>query len=222
TLVEDGAEARECIAVLNIYFFDAKRFRCIEDLSRVHPPLNTAHFGRALMDRSGSPVMIAVLYRYLAEHLGVQLEIVDFHPLRFLRWNDNGRSRFVDIARNGAILSSDEIIEWLQSKAETVPASTFEVSPFELVVSDYIADLKVAIRASNDFEKLLFLQNALVSYQPSNIHLLAERAALSKRLGQFKNALNDLKRYFTFIDKAKAAQELLDLHDDLVRLNNKI
>jgi regulator of sirC expression with transglutaminase-like and TPR domain len=225
TLIRDENTEREKIALLNAYFFDMKKFRCIEDLSRTRPVLNTVHFGRALVDRSGSPVLIAVLYKYFAEHIGVQLEVVDFHPTRFLRWYENGRARFVDILREGDLLSSEQLIECLHDKFSAMDASAhsiLEVSRFELILSHYIGDLKTAIGAAEDFAKLLFLQNTLVSYQPSNVELLAERAFLHRKVGQFKNALSDLKRYFAFYDKARAPRDLVELHDDLLRITGRV
>ncbi|MES2854710.1 MAG: transglutaminase family protein [Bdellovibrionota bacterium] len=225
TLITEEADDREKLEILNDFFFDSKRFRCIEDLTTARSPLNSTHFGRALVDRTGSPVLIAALYRYLAEQIGLTLEVVDFRPSRFLRWNEAGRARFVDITKKGAVLSCDELIDCLHEKfnaREASAHSVLEVSPFEMVISDYIGDLKTAIKPGEEFGKLLFLQNALVSYQPSNVALLADRAVLHRRLGQFKNALSDLKRYFTFFDKSKCSKELNDLHDDLVRITSRV
>lgn len=238
---------RERLLFLNRFFFEQKRFQCqtgplgtlspsgeLENTSSPDPS-EEFRLSSVLTSRRGSPVVLSLLYAFLAERIGVALEFVDFRPAWFLRWKENGRSRYIDVSRGGATLSSDELIEVLhfryQLEAKSKGDALFEPISFEKFIVAYLSDLKSTLikniganfgtnktAESAAPEKLLFLQNLLIAYQPSNIQRLAERALIYRRLGNFKSALQDLKRYFAFNDREKSSPELQRLHDDLVKL----
>lgn len=212
---------RERLNRLNTFFFTQKKFRCLTELSSLAEPSEAFALNHVLAHRAGSPNVLALIYSYLAEKIGVQLEFVDLKPACFLKWSDHGRSRFIDIIRTGTTLSSDELIGMLHTRFEMTSlnnTSLLETYPFESYLTDYLLDLKTSLAPQDDPEKLLFLQNILVAYQPSNLQLLAERAVLNRRVGHFKSALSDLKRFFVFYDREKAPLELVQLHDDLVQV----
>jgi regulator of sirC expression with transglutaminase-like and TPR domain len=229
---------RDRLSILNRFFFEEKGFRCLPTAEKHTPGAATIGgeaylLNQVLANRAGAPLAIALLYAYMAEHMGVTLEFVDLYPSCFLKWNEAGRSRFIDVSRGGSTLSSDELIELLQERfspenstsAPSVPvtptllaARLGETLTFETFVADYLTQLKVALDPIPDAEHALILQNTLISYQPSNLALLGERAILHRRLGNFKSALADLKRYFAFHEREKAPKELVALHDDLLRL----
>lgn len=215
---------RERLQVLNEFFFVEKNFRCLSDFSELHHPSAALTMNHVLMNRAGTPTVLALIYAFLAERVNVSLEFVDLKPICFLKWCDQGRSRFIDIARGGTHLASDELIDVLHHRFRMTSFSStslLETYSFESFISDYITELKKTFLPDAEPELLLYLQNTLVSYQPSNLALLAERAALHRKLGNFKSALADLKRFFAFFEREKAPAELLTLHDELVQLLEK-
>lgn len=223
----EGLSERDRLSHLNKFFFELKRFKCLADTTSLQRPSDAFRVSRVLAARTGAPLVLSLLYAFLAEKIGVQLEFVDFNPAWFLRWTENGRSRYIDVARSGSILSSEELIEVLHSRYKMFPEvnedSLFEPLTFERFLIAYLSDLKLTVAGVHgthltEPEKLLFLQNALMAYQPSNIQLFAERAVLHRKLGHYKNALTDLKRYFTFNEREKSLPELVKLHDDLVKM----
>jgi regulator of sirC expression with transglutaminase-like and TPR domain len=226
TLARNAQTEIEKLGVLNHFFFEEKNFRCVTDFSRVRDATEAFRLNRVFNDRTGAPIVLELLYAYLAEKIGVKLEFVDLKPTCFLKWCEKGRSRFIDITRGGATLSSDELIETLQTRFRITSFTTstvLDAYTFESFVGDYVSALKRACglgadAGSTNPEKLLFLQDTLIAYQPSNLHLVGERALLQRRLGNFKGALSDLKRYFAFHDRARAPGELVRLYDELVQL----
>lgn len=227
TTSAEAVSERDRLAHLNRFFFDSKRFQCLTEMANHAEPSEAFRLSHVLTSRRGSPVVLSLLYAFLAERIGVKLDFIDFNPAWFLRWSDQGRSRYIDVARNGATLSSDELIDVLHSRYQMTTDlkndALFEPISFDRFMVTYVCDLKSTLLSTTgaklpSAEKLLFLQNLLIAYQPSNVNRLAERAVLYRRVGQFKNALQDLKRYFAFNDKEKASPELTQLHADLVRL----
>jgi regulator of sirC expression with transglutaminase-like and TPR domain len=221
SILPEGLDERARLAFLNRFLFDSKCFKCITEMATLTRPSDAFRMSRVLAARAGAPMMLALIYAYLAERIDVALEFVDFNPAWFLRWNDGGRSRYIDVTRAGATLSIDELIEVMQTRY-AVTADTkglLEPLTFERFVIAYITDLKSTLLGiDREPEKLLFLQNALIVYQPSNLQLLAERAVLHRKLGNFKSALADLKRYFAFHERERAPSDVCRLHDELVVL----
>lgn len=206
----------EKISALNRFFFEEKKFRCVIEKS-----VDALRLNRVLASRTGMPLVLELLYACLAEGIGLNVEFVDLKPICFLKWRHDGQARYIDISRNGATLTNEELIETLHSRFRTtsIPHTcVLEECTVEIFASDYVKSLKEGFDASTEGETVLFLHNALITYQPSNLQLLGERALLHRRLGHFKSALADLKRYFAFHDRARASEELVKLHDELMEL----
>ena len=220
-IIKDEFSARDRLIALNEFFFENKNFRCHSDLKSLSDASDAYRLSRVFALRAGAPSVMALLYSFLAERIGLNLEVVNCRPACFLKWVDDGHSRYVDLARFGATLGSDELIEVLHTHYQMTTVSLTQILEpvsFDRLLSSYIAELKSAFAPHNDHAKLLFLQNALIAYQPSNLQLIAERASLHRRLGHFKSALSDLKRYFAFNERDRAPQELVKMHDELIQL----
>ena len=212
----DCVSQRDRLAFLNRFLFDSKGFKCTTDLSHVTRPSDAFRLSRVLSARVGSSMLLALIYAFLAERLGIGLGIIHVHPAWFLRWTEDGRSHYIDVTREGASLGPQELMELMR---ERYAAASLEPLTFDRFMIAYISDLKLTLSSgSAQPEKQLLLQNALIAYQPSNLQLLTERAALHRRLGHFKSALSDLKRYFAFHDRERAPADVVRLHDELVAL----
>lgn len=214
------------LEMLNQFFFKQKSFQCVSNLSQTHSQAEAYCLNRVLSSRSGAPIVIELLYAFLAEQIGVVLEFVDLKPTCFLKLCESGHSKFIDVTRFGSTLTSDELIETLHSRFQLTTFSSktvLEACTFESYITDYLSSLKKNLNMSSiaskpEQGKLLFLQDTLIAYQPSNLQLVGERALLHRSLGNFKSALADLKRFFAFHDRSRSAVELVRLYDELVNL----
>lgn len=206
----------EKLSTLNRFFFEEKKFRCITEKN-----VDALRLNRVLTSRIGMPLVLELLYACLAEGIGLNVEFVDLQPICFLKWRHDGQARYIDISRNGATLTNEELIETLHSRFRMTsipPTCVLEECSIETFASDYVKSLKENFDVATDGETVLYLHNTLISYQPSNLQLLGERALLNRRLGHLKSALADLKRYFAFHDRSRASEELVKLHDELMEL----
>ena len=228
TRVAPDASEKEKLAILNDFFFIEKKFKRIPELNDLGDPSDAYRIGSVLATRRGSATVLAVVYAFLAERVGISLGFVDLKPASFLKWNklshgkEKIRACYIDITRFGAILSDEELIETLHTRFQihsVCHASVLEAYIFETYICDYLRDLKRSLAASHcDPEQLLFVHSALISYQPNNLQLLAERALLHRRIGNFKSALADLKRFFAFHERDQAPAEFVSLYEELVEL----
>lgn len=211
-------------AILNTFFFERKGFSAIARPQDATDPAPAFLLHKVLAARTGAPVVLSLIYSFLACQIGLRLQFVDLRPSCFLKFIENGVSRFIDLSRGGRILNSHDLLESLQTRyhVASVPASALlDPVPKDRFMVDYLAALKLACIKRNDPESLLVVQNALMNYQPSSLQLLGERALLHRRLGNFKFALADLKRYFSFHDRASAPNELIRVYDELLQLLEK-
>ena len=225
TFVGPEESEHDRLSVLNEFFFKQKKFRSIGDVAHLTDRSDAFRMSRVLGERAGASCVLALIYAYLAEKIGISLEFVDLKPASFLKWtsleNDACRPCYIDITRAGSILSNADLIETLQTRFKKLSishATVLEPYAFESYLCDYLQDLKTVIAGSADPEILLFIQNTLISYQPSNLYLLGERAVLHRRIGNFKSALADLKRYFAFHERESSPPEFSLLYEELVIL----
>jgi regulator of sirC expression with transglutaminase-like and TPR domain len=202
---------------LNEFFFDKKDFAIVADAS-FHDPVALQLLNRALASRVGAPRPLGLVYSSIAQKIGLNLEFVDLQPHCYLKYVDQGTSRFIDLSRRGKLMSSLELLETLQRRLQTPSISSTELLEtvcHERFIIDYLVALKSAFKYRENLEPLLIIQNHILDLQPTNLPLIGERALLFKQMGHDKNALSDLKRYFAFSDRKRAPQELVKLYDEL-------
>ncbi len=221
TTVDVSSSEHRRLSALNFFFFEKKKFQALLEPMHGSEPWSAFVLSHVLTARGGSTTVIALLYSILAQHIRIPVELVDLKPARYLRWVDNGRARYIDIARGGVTCSTDELLEILHAQFQSdslASANLLESYSPESYLIEYVLELRASLRLYGDPEKLLFLQNFLISLQPNNFHLLGERAILHRQIGNFKSALLNLKRYFSFFERERAPIDLVDLHDDLVEM----
>jgi regulator of sirC expression with transglutaminase-like and TPR domain len=202
---------------LNEFFFQKKDFSVVADQS-FHDPLSLQLLNRVLSTRIGAPRLLGLVYVYIAQKIGLHLEFVDLQPQCYLKYLDQGTSRFIDLSRCGKLMSSLELLDTLQRRLQVPSVSSadlLETVSSERFVLDYLVALKAAFKYRENLEPLLIIQNHILDLQPTNLNLLGERALLYKQMGHQKNALSDLKRYFAFSDRNRAPLELVKLYDEL-------
>jgi len=223
TLTRHLTAQSDKLMALNRFFFETHRFSCVHEPQRLASPSFALRLNKVLSERTGCPNVLELLYAFLAERITVPLEFVDLKPTCFLKWTENGQSRYIDITRGGRTLSSDELIETLHTRFRLTGfsnAGLLDACTFEGFISDYVTLLKSLTDPVYEADRILFLQDILVSYQPSNLQLIGERALLHRRLGHMKRALADLKRYFAFHERDRAPSELVAAFDELNALKN--
>jgi regulator of sirC expression with transglutaminase-like and TPR domain len=221
----EAATIDKKIETLNRFFFHEKGFRIQteENLSS----WNNWLFQNTLADRAGAAEPIGILYATLAAKIGINLEVVSarkqastdpanlFHQsLIFKFLDDLGQARYLDIIQNGKLLRSEDILKLCHCTHEEL-ALLFESVSVESFIAAYVTNLKRLMRSSAAPERLLYLQNLLIAWRPSDLRLLVERAFLHRRLGQLSSAMADLKRYFTFHNRDEAPAEVVDLMTDV-------
>jgi len=205
------------LQLLNAHVFERLDFSVPTEM-KFHDPLALHLVNRVLTSRIGAPRVLALIYSYLGEQIGLNFEFVDLQPNCYLKYIDHGVSHFIDLSRKGRIFSNDDLLETMQRRSQmpSLRASDLleTVSPESFMV-DYLVALKDAYKERGFWDQLLIVQNAILDFQPSNLSLVGERALILSRMGHLKGALSDLKRYFSFHERERAPSELVGLFDEL-------
>lgn len=207
----ENYEESDRFHILTDYFFDQKGFQLI--------PLNKAHLKEedylikpVLSQRTGSALTISLIYLHLASHLDVPAYMIRLQEHYILKWIRSGKSNYIDLANGGRLFSEEQVLKLLQAtsnKKSTDQISTsLDILPNRKIFSNYITDLIQIYEQDSKVQQLLTSYDILLKIDPSNAKYLARRALLRQRLGYAKEALSDLKRYFSFVDKEQASPEV--------------
>ncbi len=209
SLTESYTES-DRVHILNDYFFDQKGFQILarrEDLDE-----NSLLMKPVLSKRLGAPIPITLLYLHLATHLDLPIYPIQLNDMSVLKWVRGGKSNYLDLKSAGRVLTQPEIIRLLNKKGNSIEdgeiPTCIDILPSKKVFTKYVEQLVNVFKRLERPTEMLLLFDILLQLDPQHLATLADRALLRQRLGYAQEAMRDLKRYFAFIDKEQAPNEL--------------
>ena len=206
----DGRSDEEAFLSLNQYLFYTKKF---------HIAAAPVLLSDILQARRGCYSAIALLYIHLGRKLGLKIDFVRWPQRAILKWECQGKSHYVDLEQCGKILSEDDLLASFNQQFEAPQPNRYQVdslTPHEAVMQ-YLAYLSGHFLHRGEREKLHMTLGLILSIEPENARFLAERALLRRELGLAKDALHDMKRYFSFTEKMHSNSELVLVYEELLR-----
>lgn len=201
------------------FLFAQKKFTSISPPSTID--LKHLEFSQVLTRREGHPLALAILFLYLADRLQLCASLVQPSCWGWIKIVNGPSSFYIDLGGEGARIEFGQMLERLTENGgvETV-RSCAEPLSCESVMVSYASELRRLFLLGQKWESALLMQDIVLSYQPSNITALGERAILHRRLGNFKSAMQDLKRYFSFVEQDRAPASIQQAYTELTRLLN--
>jgi regulator of sirC expression with transglutaminase-like and TPR domain len=198
-----GVDTESALPILNRFFFEQKNFR----LSAT----GGFSLGELVERREGAAVLLALIYAHLASSCGVKLQLVHWPMHTVLRCETAaGKYSYIDLECGGALLTPEEILARVcKHKKELLPLSAQES------VLQYLSYLSLHLRAGDEGERLHKVLGLILAIEPENTRYLAERAILRRDLGLVKEALQDMKRYFSFTNAEASAPEMIAVYHEL-------
>jgi regulator of sirC expression with transglutaminase-like and TPR domain len=163
-----------------------------------------------LENRVGHPLTLTLLFMHLAISIDLPVFLVQARQHFILKWMQAGQAVYLDILQNGQVLTDAEIFLILQKSS-----SNLEVWDARLVYRRYLEELMKLYEKLGQTQLLHTVYNLCLHMDDSNLPILGRRALLRQRLGFAKEALSDLKRYFSFVDRGHAPIELQKAMVDL-------
>lgn len=160
--------------------------------------------------RSGHPLTIVFLLLHLAHFLDLPIALIHARHHFLLKWVRSGRTFYLDLYNEGRALNDAELIQVLNRSS-----ATLEVWNASQLIRQYLDLLTQNLQVQQDLAKLHQAYNLILQLDETNSAVLGQRALLRHKLGYAREALADLKRYFSFNEKSHAPIELQQAWLDL-------
>ena len=156
-----------------------------------------------LEERIGHPLPVVFLLLHLAHFLELPMALIQARHHFLLKWVRSGKTLYLDLYNEGRALTDQELIAVLNRSS-----SNLEVWSSKQLITQYLELLTQAFQRSHNLAQLHVVYNLMLQLDEGNTQILGERALLRRKLGFTREALSDLKRYFSFIEKSHAPSEL--------------
>lgn len=154
-------------------------------------------------DRLGHPLPIVFLILHLAHYLDLPMALLQARHHFLLKWVRSGKTIYLDLYNEGRALTDQELVSVLNRSS-----SNLETYTAKQLIGQYLELLMNAFERSQALTQLHIVYNLMIQLDESNTAILGQRALLRQRLGFSRDALSDLKRYFSFVEKSHAPSEL--------------
>lgn len=156
-----------------------------------------------LDERIGHPLPVVFLLLHLAHFLDLPMALLQARHHYLLKWVRSGKTLYLDLYNECRALNDQELIQVLNRTS-----SSLEVWSAKQLVIQYLELLMHAFQTSQNLPLLHVIYNLLLQMDDTNTSVLGQRALLRQKLGFTRDAMNDLKRYFSFVERNQAPSEL--------------
>lgn len=156
-----------------------------------------------LDERSGHPLAIGFLLLHLAHFLDLPLALLEARHHYLLKWVRSGKTIYLDLYNEGRALSDQELIKYLNCAD-----GTLETWGAKQLIEQYLELLRTTFETAQDLSQLHVVLNLMLQMDDTNIDVLGQRALVRQRLGFAREAHADLKRYFSFVERTLAPEDL--------------
>jgi len=185
---------------LRAFIFEEKGFQIS---SHQDPSEKDVLMKPVLDDRAGHPMAIVFLLLHLSHFLDLPMALLQARHHFLLKWVRSGKTIYLDLYNEGRALSDQELI-----KVVNLSASNLEVWSAKQLMAQYLELLMGAFEGSQALQQLHIVYNLMLQMDDTNTCILGQRALLRQKLGFHREALSDLKRYFSFVEQAHAPSDI--------------
>lgn len=208
--------------ILNDYFFDLKGYQTTS-LGTTPCSIIDEHTWLLLSvchNRKGADLPVTLLYIHLATQLDLPAYLIHGPSHCILKWvRSGGQSQFIDVSRRAKLLTELEVLELVnRSQHLRDSVACMDILPARHILALYLKNLYQNSIDTLARERRHLILNILLKVDPANLCYLEERSLLRKELGLHKEALSDLKRYFSFTDRQEASPHIKLAAVELERL----
>jgi regulator of sirC expression with transglutaminase-like and TPR domain len=206
----DQRDPLSCLNTLSEYIFDELGFRGNND--DYYDPRNS-YLNEVLSRRVGIPITLSLVYIETGRRLGVPLLGVGM-PGHFMVRHRDVDDLFVDPFNGGILLTEAECAErvrqvtWAEvdwDRRYLAPIGNREF------IARMVRNLKGAYMERQDHSRALRMIDWLLAAQPEAVEERRDRGIVSYRLGNYSEALDDLRTYLASPSRVGDAEAVRDL-----------
>lgn len=179
------------------FFFSFKGFRFVDPKAVSQFSIRTHLLSHLFAKKWAAPQITLGVFQGIGHLLGLDFEIIESSAMCHIKWLNNGKAHYLNLYEAGRLLSDEELVSFVtqNTTSKRSDSPTFDHKEF---LCHYIEHLRLQLKPLNAKEAEIQLLSLLIQFQPENISLIAQRALIYYGLSDYKNALKDLKRYFSF------------------------
>jgi regulator of sirC expression with transglutaminase-like and TPR domain len=206
-----GSNVQAILGQINWVLFVEEEFR--GNREEYDDPRNS--YLNEVLDRGlGIPITLSLVYRAVAEQLGLVMAGVNL-PLHFmLRIDDSGEPWFVDPFHGGTVYDRQGCEEKLSQIAErevTLPDAAIQACSSRVLISRMLRNLKVIYGRTDEIASLLPIQRRLTALNRDDPGELRDLGVLCVQADCLSEAIDPLEAYLVLSSDADDAGEIGDL-----------
>ncbi len=198
----------EWIAAMNEHLYDNLGFYGNND---DYFSTRNKYLNDVIMERTGIPIMLCVVYIEIARRVGRTIRGVDLPGQFIAYYEDRGFSAYIDCAEGGQILGPEECRELAAQVAgvDVVanPEGMMPVSNWYIVVR-VLKNLRVTYYEKKDWVKLIRVLDLLLTAMPEAADEYKQRGGLYLRCRRPVEALKDFRKYLELAPQAPDFAEI--------------
>ena len=190
----DQRDPLSCVNTLSEYLFDEVGFHGNED--EYYDPRNS-YLNDVLARRLGIPITLSLVYIEAGRRLGVPLFGVGL-PGHFMVRHRDVEDLFVDPFHGGILLTEEECADRMRQVTQAgVAWDRRYLAPIgnREYIARMVRNLKGAYLDRQDYARALRMIDWLLAAQPEAAQEWRDRGIVSYRLGNYAQALDDLRAY---------------------------
>lgn len=195
------------LRALNQFFFRDLGFG--GNINDYYDPDNS-HLNAVLRTRRGIPITLALIWLEIAQGLRLKARGINF-PGHFMVKVNLPEGQVIIDPFTGQSLGREDLSERLEPYKRSqglvdefdVPAGLYlQAAPPREILARLLRNLKEIYRAQEDWQRLLAVQQRLVTLVPDHLPEWRDRGLAHAELGQIDQAVSDLEHYVSQTDDA--------------------
>ena len=183
-------------------------------------PLTSFKLGQAIAQREVHPVLKAVVFKYIGEQCGFELDLVFVPEKVMLRLICDQQFAIIFDPLNGESLNWEELDNRLDELPQE-PTEYLDAMDTKAVIVEYLSALKNALIEGQEYTLALRCVDVLITLKPDDPFQRRDRGFLLHQLDCFKVAYDDY-RYFVEHCPDNPAAQLLKLQLEQINISTTV
>lgn len=216
------------------FFFNTKDFQ-ISNFKKDSVSSKELLIKDVLSEKKGSALVMTSLFLHFAKELDLPITSVGRPEMCTLRWIKGAKSFYIDLYCGGKVLCEERLVDFFNryqlhrklnsedSDHSEKPNREIEIESLspKFILKEYLESLKLAYKRAENLDLAHAALSMLLKVEPSDLGYLAERALIRKELGHEKEALQDMKRYFSFSEFSESPIEIQLAYKEIIGMNQE-
>ncbi len=208
-------------SMLRDYVFNEKRF-LISALSTKTIDQNDWQLPYTIETKQGASFIISLIYVHLAQILELPIYLINSKEDNILKWVNGNKPTYLDITNNALPITEKkmcEVLLELNKDKKNIPVDSFDIIPAKNIIKNYLDYLLniFTLKKQHGFAKTTL--DVLLKLEPANLKYLHNRALIYKALHCHKEAINDIRRYYSLNGEENSPVELKIAYYELKSLS---